>query len=180
MRSLYFHSGQNSVSEVRYGLSQSEGREDGLNGVDIVLIQSSSFRFGLSLINSDEARVDVVSRIFDFEVRNIPLSLIRVFHILDFEHALNGTEFLIDADMQDYVEKGNPAHVEEKRNLLGLGKVKERVITTHSFDVVAGSCKIVSDFSRRRHLDRSKTLQLMDSVHYNPLSSAGFTESLVL
>jgi hypothetical protein len=170
---IFYPGDVNQPCQAEYGIAIT--REPSITRVDIVVIDPREA--GLhqsSLLNTDLSRDLVLNKIFLIDLLGIRIDFMRFFVIVDAESpfGMDGYEFPVRLDFEDYRQKGNPVQIKKVaptsikgwlRYVLGF-HVKR--VSALSRDVVGGCATVKTDPEHVRHMTAAEARLLLTAVGY--------------
>lgn len=171
MKTIYFPGNSRQASKAEYDILMDYGPEDTLTipKAHIVIYQGSQHTPGSSIVNSDEGRDVMLNKILANDLAGIRTDQIR-FTVLDhFGEKIQGADFHIHVDIDDFVARGNQHEVKMLKvspdnltdvikgallTLVGREPVSREVMVW-SYNVVGGCAKFFTSFEERKPLSET-------------------------
>jgi hypothetical protein len=171
MKQIIFPGNFNQPSVAQYGIFFEKG-DSYTRKAHIVVVQTFGGDSGTSLINSDEGRSNILTRILDQDLNGVRTDFVAFSLIYIASESRHGFRFPIHFDLEDYVKRGNPHDSAQAPptdfrstvlNLIGKG---DKQYTIFSYDVVGGCTRFCDVFNEREHLSGDEIDRLLAAVNF--------------
>lgn len=158
-RNTFFPGNNRQACEVEYAIFECPGEFDNSQILRPVCILVRQWN-GTSLINTDEGRAALLTKILATDLAGVATDFIRFVVSHEAGGDAHAWEFKIHVDVDDYLANGNRANVKAipeptlGGTLLGLfGKGNSsREVSMWSRDIVGGCAKFYTIFDEREHI----------------------------
>lgn len=178
MKQIFFPGFNGQACEAWYGIAI-ESKES-ISRANIVVVQSNSMEMGTSLWNTDDGRDSVLNRILNQDLKGVRIEFITLTIVLDLNNSLQGMEFPISFNVDDYVEKGNPYNLSQLPaenirgkllNLIGMGN---KQISCWSGHVVGGCTDFFTKLNEGKRVERARLNEFFKKIGYEPVTQSSY------
>lgn len=172
MKQIIFPGNFNQPCAAQYGIFFDQNDGSFVRNAHIVVVQAHGGDSGTSLINSDEGRSNILTRILDHDLNGVRVEFVTFSLIYVASEQNHGFKFPIRFDLEDYIKRGNEHDTavvppsDFRSTVLSLIGKGDKRYTINSYNVVGGCARFYDVFDEREQLSGAESARILAAVGY--------------